>query len=144
MDECGINRPTKAAKQFCVPLPCISLCFCGVWGLFQSDSSDFKFMHYIHFNKERKARNLKLVSVTLNGSQTPLVREESQQALAFTMISNMAFICCYHFSYKLSGTVCKICMDTKESSSHNLWISALHQVQPSQINSGMIALNPAE
>ena len=25
----------------------------------------FKFMHYIHFNKERKARNLKLVSVTL-------------------------------------------------------------------------------
>ena len=29
----------------------------------------FKCMHYIHFNKERKARNLKLVSVTLNTSK---------------------------------------------------------------------------
>ena len=57
----------------------------------------FKCMHYIHFNKERKARNLKLVSVTLNGSQTPLVREESQQALAF--------ICCWYFSFKCLGFV---------------------------------------
>ena len=62
-------------------------------------------MHYIHFNKERKARNLKLVSVTLYGSQTPLVRKESQQVLAFTMIVNMAFICCCHFSYKCLGFV---------------------------------------
>ena len=102
----------------------------------------FKFIHYIYFNKERKARNPKLVSVTLNSSQTQLAREESQQALAFTMIGNMAFIYCCHFSYKclgfvvfgdnlskktkqMYGTVCKICMDTKESSSHNLWISAL-------------------
>ena len=122
----------------------------------------FKFMHYIHFNKERKARNLKLVSFTLKWSQTPLVREESQQALAFTMIVNMGFICCCHFSNKCLGfvvfgenlskktkqmydTVCKICMDTNESSSHNLWISALHcRVQPSQGNSGMVVLNPAE
>ena len=64
----------------------------------------FKFMHYIHFNKERKARNQKLVS-WLKWSQTPLVREESQQALAFTMIVNMAFICCCHCSYKCLGFV---------------------------------------
>ena len=37
----------------------------------------FKCMHYIHFNKERKARSLKLVSVTLKWSQTALVMEES-------------------------------------------------------------------
>ena len=62
-------------------------------------------MHYIHFNKERKAKNLKLVSVTLKWSQTPLVREESQLALAFTMTGNMAFICCCHFSHKCLGFV---------------------------------------
>ena len=89
----------------CIPLPCITCVSVVFGGYLRVIPVHFKCMHYIHFNKERKARNLKLVSVTLNGSQTPLVREESQQALAFTMIGNMAFICCCHFSYKCLGFV---------------------------------------
>ena len=96
------KQPNSSVYLLCA-LVCVSVVF---GGYFRVIPVIFKFMHYIHFNKERKARNLKLVSVTLNGSPTPLVREESQQALAFTMISNMAFICCYHFSYKLSGFCC--------------------------------------
>ena len=65
----------------------------------------FKCMHYIHFNKERKARNLKLVSVTLKWSQTALVMEESQQALAFTVIDNMAFMS-LPFLIQISGCCC--------------------------------------
>ena len=83
-------------------LVCVSVVF---GGYFRVIPVHFKFMHYKHFNKERKARNLKLVSFTLKWSQTPLVREESQQALAFTMIVNMAFICCCHFSNKCLGFV---------------------------------------
>ena len=104
MDECGIKRPTKAAivlckraRDACVPLPyitCVSVVF---GGYFRVIPVHFKCMHYIHSNKERKARNLKVVSVTIKWFQASLVREESQQALAF--------IRCWHFSYKCLGFV---------------------------------------
>ena len=89
----------------CIPLPCITCVSVVFGGYLRAIPVHFKCMHYIHFNKERKARNLKLVSVTLKWSQTALVMEESQQALAFTVIDNMAFICRCHFSYKYLGVV---------------------------------------
>ena len=91
----------------CIPRPCIKCVSVVFGGYLRAIPVHFKCMHYIHFNKERKARNLKLVSVTLKWSQTALVMEESQQALAFTVIDldNMAFICRCHFSYKYLGVV---------------------------------------
>ena len=89
----------------CIPLPCITCVSVVFGGYLRAIPVHFKCMHYIHFNKERKARNLNLVSVTLKWSQTALVMEESQQALAFTVIDNMAFICRCHFSYKYLGVV---------------------------------------
>ena len=89
----------------CIPLPCITCVSVVFGGYLRVIPVHFKCMHYIHFNKERKARNLKLVSVTLKWSQTALVMEESQQALPFTVIGNMAFIFCSHFSYKYLGFV---------------------------------------
>ena len=90
----------------CIPRPCITCVSAVFGGYLRAIPVHFKCMHYIHFNKERKARNLNLVSVTLKWSQTALVMEESQQALAFTVIDNMAFIICRcHFSYKYLGVV---------------------------------------
>ena len=89
----------------CIPRPCITCVSAVFGGYLRAIPVHFKCMHYIHFNKERKARNLKLVSVTLKWSPTALVMEESQQALAFTVIDNMAFICRCHFSYKYLGVV---------------------------------------
>ena len=60
-----------------VPLPCIICDFVVFGGYFGVIPVHFKCMHDIHFNKERTARNPKLVSMTLKWSQTPLVRQES-------------------------------------------------------------------
>ena len=89
----------------CIPLPCITGVSVVFGGYLRAIPVHFKCMHYIHFNKERKARNLKLVSVTLKWSQTALVMEESQQALAFTVIDNMAFMS-LPFLIQIPGCCC--------------------------------------
>lgn len=88
----------------CIPLPGITSVSVVFGGYLRVIPLHFKCMH-IHFDNERKARNLKLVSVTLKWSQTALVMEECQQALALTVIGNMAIICCCNFSHKYLGFV---------------------------------------